>query len=89
MNDKEQLVITCRFAPWGNEDQTYPAFGVKYLIEVPINRPEEVTDEQLFREMYAATIGNGKEFAGEILFIEEVQLVRLELKPKPAQNTSA
>ena len=75
MNNVLRFIITCRFPSWG-EDNQYPAFGVKYLIEVPIERDEEW--EEVFKEKYKAKIGRGeKDFDGEILFSEIVELVNL------------
>lgn len=69
MEDKQKYIVTCRFPSWGygEEKNTYPAFGVKYLVEIPFDK-EEIEDE--FKKLYAEKIK--KEFDGEILFIEEV-----------------
>ncbi len=67
MNDKIQLVVTCRFAPWSQGENNYPAFGHKYLITVPC---ECENAEEIFKELFISKIGH--EFDGEILFMEEV-----------------
>jgi len=73
MNDKTQYIITCRFSPWGyNGKIEYPAFGVKYLIEVDI---EEKNIEQVFKDKFKEKIK--KDFDGEILFIEEVNFATI------------
>jgi hypothetical protein len=72
MNDKIQLVITCRFAPWSQGENKYPAFGHKYLITVPL-MTENV--EGIFKELFKEKIGH--EFDGEILFVEEVDYCSL------------
>lgn len=47
----------------------YP-FGVRYLLEVP----GEVLDlSEYFKTVWFEKIGKGKEFDGEILFIEETE----------------
>lgn len=81
MNDKTKYLITVRFPAWGYPDgkrDEYPAFGVRYLIEVPNEiayKEEEITEDPVltfFKEQYKQTIGRGeKEFNGEILFVEE------------------
>jgi len=89
MSNEEQFLITARFPSWGDEGFTFPAFGVKYLINTPIIIP--VTDEDgeiieedwnyeeeianYFKQYYKDTIK--KDFDGEILFIEPVQYVTL------------
>lgn len=72
MNNKIKFIATCRFPSWGENNQ-YPAYGVKYLIEVPIEKCEEL--ESFFAEKYKEVIGRGtEEFNGELLFIEEVDI---------------
>ena len=84
MNDKTKFIITCRFPPWGYEEiPEFPAFGVKYLIEVPndILMNSQYPDksvEVFFKSAYKEKIQNGKKgFDGEILFVEETNLVVL------------
>lgn len=99
MNNKMQFIITVRFPEWQQEPiaaagqtevQKYPAFGVKYLLTMPIIAPPDWEDDderwftyseekivaEEFKKAYANTIKH-KEFNGEILFIEPVDLVTL------------
>jgi len=73
MNDKIKVIMTCRFPSWEMGGTEYPAFGVKYLMEVSLDEWEKA--EEVFKEKYKAKIG--KDFEGEILFEEEVDLVNL------------
>ncbi|PKM88410.1 hypothetical protein CVU83_01720 [Candidatus Falkowbacteria bacterium HGW-Falkowbacteria-2] len=62
-----KVLVTCRFPEWGNDgDKKYPAFGVKYVIEVPIECEDVAA---VFQEKYKERIK--QDFNGEILFIEE------------------
>ncbi len=81
MKNKTKWIITVRFPSWGygEETNTYPAFGVKYLVSVPIELNETDTGiEDYFLKKYDEKIGNGKKFNGEILFIEECGAVVLD-----------
>jgi len=51
MSDKIKLIFVCRFEPWG-ENKQYPAFGVKYLIEIPIPQTEEDVFQDYFQDYY-------------------------------------
>lgn len=80
MNNTQKFIITIRFPSWGYGDRAdeYPAFGVKYLVEIPIEKLEiDGGLEKYFVEIYDKKIGKGKEFNGEILFVEETDLVIL------------
>ena len=100
MNNKMQFIVTVRFPEWQQdpiaeagqtEVQHYPAFGVKYLLTMPIIAlPEWEEDDERwftyseekivadeFKKAYAHTISH-KDFNGEILFIEPVDLVSLK-----------
>lgn len=103
MSNEMQFIIIVRFPEWeqvgslypeaGKEETVnkYPAFGVKYLLTMPvIAYPEWEEDDERwftyseekivaeeFKKAYANTI-KGKDFDGEILFIEPVQLVPLK-----------
>ena len=71
MSDKEKCIVTCRFPAWGKENE-YPAFGVKYLVDVPneyMDKENGVYD--FFLERYTKVIGG--EFNGEVLFIESAE----------------
>lgn len=70
MNNKIKYIVTCGFKAWG-EDNKYPAFGIKYLIEVSLDDEERY--EEIFKEKFKEKIG--KEFDGDILFVEETELV--------------
>lgn len=74
MNNEQKFIVTVRFPPWGYNDKIeYPAFGVEYLIQVPIDT-ENI--EAAFLKIWKDKIGrDGKEFDGEILFVMESQLV--------------
>ena len=75
MTDKIMLCFICRFPAWG-ENKEYPAFGVKYLIEVPIETAQkEEGATNFFKEKFKEHIK--KDFDGEILFVEEAELVIL------------
>ncbi len=75
MNNKTQLIFVCRFPAWG-EKLEFPAFGVKYLVEVPIENSENEEDcIEYFKIAFKNKIN--KDFDGEILFVEEVQIVLL------------
>jgi len=67
MNNTIKILITCRFAPWFQLDEQYPAYGVKYILDIPIYCEDA---ELFFKEKYKNTIG--KEFEGEVLFTEEL-----------------
>lgn len=69
MNNMVKVLVTCRFPEWGYEGQEekYPAFGVKYVIEVPIECEDVAA---VFSEKYKEKIK--EDFKGEILFIEEL-----------------
>lgn len=89
MSNKEQFLITCRFPEWGDTKQ-YPAFGVRYLLTTPIivepDWPE--SDErwisydeaqpvvEYFKQGFKSRIG--KDFDGEVLFVEPFQVTALE-----------
>ncbi len=84
MSNETKFEITCRFASWKQGENVYPAFGVKYLITVPneivFNENEIVEDpvETFFKKKWRETIGrNEKDFDGEVLFMEESNLVTL------------
>jgi hypothetical protein len=71
MNNKYKCIVTCRFPAWGDNNE-YPAFGVKYLVECPnecLDKENGVYD--YFREEYSKVIGG--EFKGEVLFIESAE----------------
>ena len=73
MNNTQKFIVTCRFPSWGNG--AYPAFGIKYLVQIPIEIDEV---ETFFKEKYKEKINLGKkDFDGEILFVEETELVIL------------
>lgn len=97
MSNEMQFIVVVRFPEWEQEPiaeagqtevQKYPAFGVKYLLTMPIiPYPEWAEDDERwftyseekivaeeFKKAYANTIKH-KDFNGEILFIEPVQLV--------------
>lgn len=75
MNNKEQVIVVCGFKAWGDKLQ-YPPFGVKYLLEVNIEDTEEEGKcIKIFKEEFKAKIG--KEFDGDILFVENADLVIL------------
>lgn len=90
MSDTQQFIITCRFPEWGDGENTYPAFGQKYLIEVPVSALDvEWTEDEdrwgfdpdniivdHFRQVYYKTQGNY--FEGEILFVEPAKLNMLK-----------
>jgi hypothetical protein len=81
MTNTEQYIITCRFAGWSVLDEDYGPFGVKYLMEMPIQPIPDSDDSderwegydphvavlERFHEMFEHTIG--KPFDGEIPFI--------------------
>lgn len=76
MGNTTQLIVTCRFPSWGGENNDqYPAYGVKYLIEIPNEAVENGEEEKYFIAKYEGKID--KVFNGDILFIEEVQLVNI------------
>lgn len=76
MKNTTQVQFTCRFPSWGENNQ-YPAFGVKYLVECPLEAYE--TEEGcvgVFKDAFKRKIG--REFDGEILFVEELEIVFLK-----------
>ena len=72
MNDKIQLLVTCRFAPWEQGEYKYPSFGHRYLITVPC---ECENAEVIFKDLFEDKIGH--KFDGEILFMEEIEITSL------------
>lgn len=78
MKNTTTYQLTIRFPSWG-ENNKYPAYGVKYMVEFP---NEIIEDEnkfmEFFKKKYDENIGKGKEFKGEILFIDEFEGVYLD-----------
>lgn len=98
MSSEMQFIIIVRFPEWEQADfedpkkvHKYSAFGVKYLLTMPIiptpdweedderwfTYSEEKIVAEEFKKAYAHTIKH-KDFDGEILFIEPVHLVPLK-----------
>lgn len=80
MGNAKYLFIV-RFPNWG-ENNEFPAFGVKYLLEIPAeieHKAKEKEDVEIinsyFLEMYKEKIED--DFNGEILFVEECGIVSL------------
>lgn len=71
----QKYIVTVRFPSWGYEkSDENPAFGVRYLIEIPANIEEE-NHEDYFLEKFQAKIGGA--WKGEILFFEQSDIVSL------------
>ncbi len=85
MKNETKFLITVRFPAWGypgGNQNEYPPFAVRYLINVPndLLYKDELKDPviRFFKEKYKSTIGrNEKDFDGEVLFVEEFECVIL------------
>jgi hypothetical protein len=78
MKNTTTFELTVRFPSWG-ENNEYPAYGVKYVVDFPNEIIEDETGfMDYFKQKYDEKIGKGKKFKGEILFIEEYEGVFLK-----------
>lgn len=89
MSNEERYIITCRFPSWRLGEKEYSPFGVKYLIRTGVmGFPEWADDDERwltydpdtpileeFKKQYFASMG--RVFKGEVLFIEQTDVVVL------------
>lgn len=71
MNDKVKYLITVRFPSWQQGENTYPAFGGRYLVEIPLSRLTKDTEpkEHMTEEEWATLkdpMENVKEYFAEV-----------------------